>query len=284
MRSLILISKNPMVIKIFNLVSNKLMIKLEVLSEVQIDHKVDVIVVDKEMIDDRFNILKSYSKVVGVISNEELPFDTANDFLIPSPFLPSMLEPILNEQLEVVNRREKTKVYVSTIEEEEDTASDMAVDYLDQLADGIALGIDNIEPKQNEEDTISHYIDDDDSIVFANNIANDDGGVLDSNELSKLEGLIDIQNKPPQKEYTIDEDTKEWNDLSSIIDDAINEVNSTTNLLNSLDEKPIAITLSDYSLTELTPLFNIVDQDVINSLTAGKSVMIELKLGETENG
>jgi len=284
MRSLILISKNPMVIKIFNLVSNKLMIKLEVLSEVQIDHKVDVIVVDKEMIDDRFNILKSYSKVVGVISNEELPFDTANDFLIPSPFLPSMLEPILNEQLEVVNRREKTKVYVSTIEEEEDTASDMAVDYLDQLADGIALGIDNIEPKQNEEDTISHYIDDDDSIVFANNIANDDGGILDSNELSKLEGLIDIQNKPPQKEYTIDEDTKEWNDLSSIIDDAINEVNSTTNLLNSLDEKPIAITLSDYSLTELTPLFNIVDQDVINSLTAGKSVMIELKLGETENG
>ena len=282
MRSLILISKNHMVIKIFNLVAKKLTIKLEILSEVQIDHKVDIIVVDKEMIDDRFNILKSYSKVVGVISNEELPFDTANDFLIPSPFLPSMLEPILNEQLKVVERREKTKVYVSTIEEQEDEASDMALDYLDQLADGIASEIDNIEPKDEEFLSEPQRVEDD-SIVYANNI-NDDGGILDSSELSKLEGLIDIQNKPAQKEYAVDEDTKEWNDLSSIIDEAINEVNSTSQLLDSMTEKPIQITLSEHSLSELTPLFNILDQDVMNSITSGRTVTIELKLGEMDNG
>jgi len=282
MRSLILISKNPMVIKIFNLVTKKLMIKLEILSEVQIDHKVDIIVVDKDMIDDRFNILKSYSKVVGVISNEELPFETANDFLIPSPFLPSMLEPILNEQLEVVNRREKTKVYVSTIEAEDDEASDMAVNYLDQLADGIASQIDNIEPLEDEEEKGKESIEDD-SIVYANNLENS-GGILDSSELSKLENLIETKDTKPQKEYTVDEDTQEWNDLSSIIDEAISEVNSTNNLIDSVADKPIELTLSDHSLAELTPLFNVLDQDLINRLTSGETVMVELKLGEMSNG
>ena len=94
-RCLILISKKPIVIQIFTLVCKKLKIKLEVLNEAQVDHEVDILVVDSDFIDDRFNILKRYTSLIGAISKEDLPFELANDFLIPLPFLPSSFLPLL---------------------------------------------------------------------------------------------------------------------------------------------------------------------------------------------
>ena len=82
MKSLILISKKPVVIQIFTLVCKQLHINLEVLHEAQVDHKVDIMVIDKEFICDRFNILKSYCKRIGAISKDQLSFDIANDFVI----------------------------------------------------------------------------------------------------------------------------------------------------------------------------------------------------------
>ena len=43
-KSLILVSRKPIVIQIFTLVCKKLGIKLEIFSEAQIDHKVDIII------------------------------------------------------------------------------------------------------------------------------------------------------------------------------------------------------------------------------------------------
>ncbi len=93
-KNLILVSRKQIIIHIFTLVCKKLNISLTVLSEAQLDQKVDIVVIDSEFIDDRFNILKSYSKLIGAISKEELSFETANDFRIPLPFLPSSLQVI----------------------------------------------------------------------------------------------------------------------------------------------------------------------------------------------
>lgn len=279
-KTLILISKTPIVIQIFTLICKKLSIKLEVLKEAQIDHKVDITIVDKDLIDDRFNILKTYSKVIGAISNKELSFEMANDFLIPLPFLPSTLEKILDEQLQKIRKKENSKTYISTIESNEvdeinqqisqsaNDELDPAIDYLENLADGIANNV---------------IGETDDSIVSASSI-DEQGGILDLSELSKIEDIFSTESKTSDsgnKEFAKDEDNNDqWHDLSSIIDDAINEVNATSNIYDKLDNKPIKILLNNYSLTELTPLLNMLDQEIINTLTDGYEVTVQLKLGQ----
>jgi|GEM_PF-532574 len=280
-KTLILISKTPIVIKIFTLVCKKLSIRLEVLKEAQIDHKVDITIVDKDLIDDRFNILKTYSKVIGAISNKELSFEMANDFLIPLPFLPSTLEKILDEQLQIIRKKENSKTYISTIQSTDiekeneqipqyaNEELEPAIDYLENLAEGIAQNVKG---------------ESDDSIVSISSIENQ-GGILDIDELSKIEDIFNVDtntSQHTQKEFSKDDDNdNQWHDLSSIIDDAINEVNTTTNIYDRLDNKPIKILLNNYSLTELTPLLNMLDQDIINTLTDGYDVTIQLKLGKT---
>ena len=279
MRNLILISKTPIIIQIFNLVCKKIDVQLTVIKELQVDHKVDIIIVDKELIDDRFNIIKTYAKRIGAISKNELPFNMANDFLVPLPFLPSTLQTILEEQIELVQKKEKSKTYISNIDIPDETFSyddvvsndtnelDPAVEYLENLADGI---IENI----NDEE--------DDSIVSI--AAINDGGILDTNELSKIEDIIEPESTSNlQKEFTKESEDDEWLDLASIIDHAINEVNTTNELYNKFDNKPIKVLLNNYSLTELTPLLNMLDQDIINTLTEGYEVTVQLKL-EAKNG
>ena len=126
-KNLVLVSKKPIVIQIFTLVCKKLNISLEVLHDAQIDHKVDMIVLDNEFINDRFNIIKTYAKIIGAISKEELPFEFANDFIVPMPFLPSVLQEILETQIEILNKRINSKTYVSNVEVEDD-------DYEDEFA------------------------------------------------------------------------------------------------------------------------------------------------------
>lgn len=280
-KSLILVSNTPIVTQIFNLVCKKLNIKLEVLNEAQIDHKVDIIVIDKEFIDDRFNIFKTYCKQIGAISNDELPFESANDFLIPKPFLPSTLQFILEEQIQIIQKRINSKTYITNIEQpiddlsipvspEPDDESELAVEYLENLASAIASDV--------KEES-------DDSIIATASIHDVNGGILDKAELSKLEDIISPKDQFNAKitetyDGTIEEDESDWMDLSSIIDQAIDEVNSTNDLYNKLDNKPIKLLLNNYSMKELTPLLNMLNQEIIDSLTDGQEVTLQLKLGE----
>ncbi len=276
-KSLILVSKTPMVIKIFKLVCKKLNIDLDILKETQIDHKVDITIVDKDMIDDRFNILKTYSKRIGAISNKELPFEIADDFIISTPFLPSMLEKILKDQIDTITKQENSKTYISNVEPGEfsipqprDEELEPAINYLEDLADGIA---------QNVKDDI------DDSIISINSVESS-GGILDLSELSKIDDIFNEDrrlNDDLSREFGSQdkENDDEWNDLSSIIDDAINEVNTTNNIYDKFNNKPIKVLLNNYSLGELTPLLNMLDQEIINTLTDGYEVSIQLKLGHS---
>ncbi len=290
MRELILVSKTPIVIQIFILIAKKLNIKLEVLSEAQIDHKVDIIVVDKEFIDDRFNILKTYSRQIGAITNDQLPFELANDFTIPLPFLPSNLQTILENQLQIIIKKANTKTYITSVKQDKNDAVtfeeqnninnssdtdelDPALHYLESLANGIAIDIDE---------------ESDDSIVSFDPIKNG-GGILDSNELAKLEEIIGPTNKSTSshikkenndKTDKSQKDEDEWLDLASIIDQAIYEVNSTNDYYDKEDNHPIKLLLNDYSLNELTPLLNLLNQDIIDQITNGEEITLQLKLGD----
>lgn len=276
-KNLVLISKKPIVIQIFTLVCKKLNISLEVLHDAQIDHKVDMIVLDNEFISDRFNIIKTYSKLIGAISKEELPFEFANDFIVPMPFLPSSLQDILEKQIEILNKRINSKTYVSNVEVEDDYEDEFAidtmqkddpsisVDYLESLADDIA-------------DDIKEEVDD--SVVSVSSVNN--GGILDRNELSMIENIIgeNIIDDGPNDYIDANEEEQDnqWVDLSSIIDQAIDEVNTVDHIYDKEDNNPIKLLLNNYELDELKPLLSMLDQDIIDSLADGNEVSVLLKL------
>ena len=284
MKTLILVSKIPIVIQIFSLVCKKLNISLEVLDTPQIDHKVDIVVLDNTFLDEKFNILKTYCKLIGAISNEELPFEMANNFLIPSPFLPSTLENILQEQLQELHKRATAKTYVTTVEEPIELEDDLTEneDFLEEYAVSIE------KPSNDPFDSlVSNIADDinedlDDSIVHSSVVETVKGGILDKNELSKLEGIID-QNPPNldklMDEHSVVDESEEWTDLSSIIDQAIDEINSTDNLTSDdMDASVIELILNNYSMNELRPLFELLNQDVIDKLADGKEILLKVRL------
>ena len=269
-KSLILVSRKPIIIQIFTLVCKKLAINLEVLADAQIDHKVDIIVMDNDFIDDRFNIMKSYAKLIGAISKKELPFESANDFLIPLPFLPSVLENILETQLDILKKRNNSKMYISNIEVPDDEYDDEeevepAVEYLESLADDIAYDMED---------------ENDDSIVSFASL--NGGGILDTKELSNIKNIMTKENIKNENTAENKEDN-EWMDLSSIIDQAIDEVNAVSEIYSKFDNKPIKVLLNNFELDELTPLLNKLDQDIIDSLTDGYEINLQIKLGKTED-
>lgn len=270
-KSLILVSKKPIIIQIFTLVCKKINIKLEVLDEVQIDHKVDIIIIDSDFIDDRFDIVKSYAKIMGAISKEQLPFGSANDFIIPLPFLPSSLEEILENQLDILKKRTNAKTYITNVEvddeiEESYVEVEPAVEYLESLADDIAFDM--------EEEN-------DDSIVPL--AALNQGGILDTRELSNIQNIMSSSSNVRKEDFDEDKIEDEWMDLSSIIDQAIDEVNTVSEIYSKFDNKPIKVLLNNYELDELTPLLNKLDQDIIDSLTDGYEINLQIKLGQSDS-
>ena len=270
-KSLILVSIKPIVVQIFTLVCKKLNIQLEVLTEVQVDHKVDIIIIDNDFIDDRFDVVKSYTKLMGAISKEELSFGSANDFIVPLPFLPSSLEQILETQLDILKKRQNSKTYISNVQVSEDEIensfdeTEPAVEYLESLADDIAFDI--------EEEN-------DDSIVPLTALNN--GGILDTKELSNIQNIMTSTNDVNKEAFDSEDGEDEWMDLSSIIDQAIDEVNTVSDIYSKFDDNPIEVLLNNYELDELTPLLNKLDQDIIDSLTDGREISLKIKLGKSE--
>jgi hypothetical protein len=289
MRELILVSKTPIVIQIFNLVCKKLSIHIQVLNDISIDRKVDILVIDKEFIDEDFATLKRYTKQIGAITNDEMSFEMANDFAIPSPFLPSNLEVILQEQLSILAQKANAKTYVTNemqqkekdpfiIDDLSDVEADLGLDeelepameYLGSIADDIANGIDE---------------ENDDSIVST--VSLDNGGVLDKEELSRIGTLVDLGGNPSlekleesiMEDVELNQNSEQWQDLSDIIDQAINEANTSEQFnLKDLENNPIDVKLNDFTLEELKPLLSKLDQDIIDNITEGNAVTLKLRL------
>lgn len=257
---LLLISNTPIIIKIFTLICQKLEINLSVQKDNSVDEKFDLIIIDNEFVDDKFNIIKQFTKKLGAIVAEELPFDKSRDFLIPRPFLPNDLQEILKEQIALIHEEEeqekKESVKLTSSQE-----TNEAMSYLNSLADDIAHDIED---------------ESDESIVTLASLKN--GGVLDMGELGKIKDLLDVE---PPKEHEIEMDEDDWHDLSDIIDKALDEVKDYEFDLSEDQSKYITLVLNSFTMDELKPLLLKLDQNSIDTLTSGDTINLKLKLKET---
>ena len=253
---LLLLSKTPIIIQIFKLICVKLELEYKNDISKKIQEKYDLIVLDEEYIVKDFSHIKQYARRIGIISKDKLSTDTASDFEITRPFLPKQLNDILEEQIVFL----KNEVLEEIKQEEENMKDESLVNidelnsYVDSIADYMVDDIDN---------------DNDESIVSFSSL--NEGGVLDSSELSKINQIL--LDSSVEDAYELDQ--REWKDLSDVIDEALNEVKEYE---FSDSNKSIDLILNQYNLDELSPLFSKVDQSIIDRLTRGESIDIRLSL------
>ncbi|QKF81228.1 hypothetical protein [Halarcobacter ebronensis] len=260
--NLILVTKTPIIEKIFTLVCAKMGIKLLVSENLNTSDNSDIMVIDEEFVNESFNSFKSHTKKLAAIVSEELPFDKARDFIINRPFLPATLEMLLKEQVEFIKDDEKVenrlkKEFIEDGFDEEKVISN----YVESLADDIASDI--------EEES-------DESIVTIASLNN--GGVLDNSELTKISDLL--HDDELSSNYNMPVDENDWKDISSIIDDALNEVKEYEFDLEQKpkDDEPRRLILNNYSIAELKPFLQKFDQGVIDRLSNGEDVNITMCL------
>ncbi len=265
--TLLLISETAIVEQIFSLICGKMNVDLHVSTSTSVNEKYDLIIIDQKFIDDKFNIIKQYSKKLGAISSEDLPFDKSRDFIIPRPFLPTKLQEILEEQIKYIKEDEQEelenlKKKDNYLEDEEVTVP--VNDYIETLADNI---YEDIEDESDE------------SIV--NLAALKDGGVLDTSELSKINDIL-------KEEHLEQKDTlseNDWQDISSIIDEALDEVRHYEVDLQDVNKNSgvYNVILNNYNITELKPLLNKLNQDLVDKLSNGEEVDLKLILKAKKN-
>jgi hypothetical protein len=264
---LLLICETAIIEHIFTLVCKRLNIDLIIQKTNSVNGKYDLIVVDQNFIDDKFNSFKQLSKKLGAISSEELPFDKSRDFIIPRPFLPTKLEAMLLEQIEFIKEEEEyehnRKVTTFTsYDEDDDEVVIPVVDYVSDM----------IEDKDSIVEDDEFGLDNDESIVSLASL--NIGGVLDSSELSKINDILredTIQNE-------INLEKNDWKDINSIIDDALAEVKEYEFDLTKEPVKPYNLVLSNFNINELRPLLEKFDQSVIDKLSSGETVDVRITL------
>ncbi len=254
----LLVSKTAIINQIFKLVCSKLNFELLISDNTKIDESFDFIIIDETFIDDGFNFIRKHAVRLGAIVKEELPFDKSRDFIIKRPFLPTQLEKVFKDELESI-RSEKEMQTQQLLQEKkpvnDENTDDEVFAYVESLADDIVIGIED---------------DSDESIVTLASLH--DGGVLDSNELSKINTILD----EPRGTTDIHMDEDDWKDLSEIIDEALDEVQDYE--FDMPSDNVINLILSNYSIDELRPLLKKFDQSVIDKLSSGQSIDLRLSL------
>ncbi len=285
MIDIILVTKESVIIKIFSLICGKYNYNLTVTDTNYINQTADFIIVDQPFIDDHFNLIKQYSKRLGAITNEDLPFEKAKDFVINRPFLPTQLENILAEQIKIIEERELHNKQHSSYAQNKDYDLDTEIDdpmndpsivYLNDLADEIAGTINDV-----------HDEEDDESIIKLDPFEYEEKSkssktVLDTEELSKIQKMLK-SNEDLFKKINItsaqDLSKEDWQDLAHIIDKAIDDVKEYefTHDVNE-ESKTIELTLNQFAMNELRPLLERLDQNIIDHLTEGHDVNLHIKL------
>ena len=261
--TILLICETAIIEHIFTLVCKRLHISLTIQKTNSVNDRFDLIIIDQSFIDDKFNTIKQFSKKLGAISSEELSFDKSRDFIIQRPFLPTKLEEILIEQIEIIKEEKaKEKELLShKYQEDEDIFIPVTKQYIESLDDS---------NKEYSEDDF--YEEDDESIISSTSL--NIGGILDHSELSKINNILRedvIQNE-------INLEKTDWKDIAAIIDDALEEVKEYEFDLTQTPIKHYNLVLSNFHINELRPLLEKFDQTVIDRLSSGESVDIRLSL------
>ncbi len=254
--NLLLISHTAIIKQIFNLVSKKLDIDFTTTDINIANKKFDIIIIEDELFNDQFPI-RNYAKQLGIISKDKISHQKKCDFILSKPFLPSTLVTILEEQIKYLNTDNNIQEK-ETYEKTTETAD--AVNFIETLVEDISDEI--IEES-------------DESVVEAAFMR--DGGILDTKELSKIQNILDDNSVAeefitPAEENTIEDD--DWLDLSNIIDEAIDEVRE----YQFNKDIPIKLILNEYSMQELSPLLTKLDQKIVDALTDGEEIILQLKV------
>ena len=100
------------------------------------------------------------------------------------------------------------------------------------------------------------------------------GGVLDSSELNKINDILhedEIYNG-------ITLEKRDWKDISSIIDDALEEVKEYEFDLKNEPMKTYNLVLSKYGIDELRPLLEKFDQTIIDKIASGQTIDLRVSL------
>ena len=281
--NLLLVCETTIIEHIFTLVCKRLNIKLTTQRNTNITQKFDLIVIDQNFVDDKFNLIKQYSRKLGAISSEELPFDKARDFIIPRPFLPTKLEAMIIEQIKYIKEEKEEESSNNRISfaknsyEEDEEVTVPVVKYIDSLDEKEKEYVQVKESKSHNQNTYDEddYEDEDESIVHLQTLKT--GGILDHGELSKINDILredNIQNE-------INLEKSDWKDISAIIDDALEEVKEYEfDLTKTASVKPYNLVLSNFSINELRPLLEKFDQSVIDKLSSGETVNVKMSLKE----
>jgi hypothetical protein len=249
-----LISKNPIISKIFTLVLKKLSFELNVYENDNIETQFSYIIVDDEVEVDTNKITLLSNKLILLSNSNEIKQEYS--FFIKKPFLPSSLqkelEHILDESSKIqISKKPQFKEDI----EIKDEVEIQNMENLNKLVDNVLDGLEDIESEDDlviEKSTLSH------------------GGVLDQDELSKLNSILH-----DQKNVVIDDENQdEWIELSQIIDKAIDDFEAVE--FNAI--KPINLLINKNNLNELKPLLKKLNQEIIDSLVDGEEITIKLKL------
>jgi len=269
-KNITLITNTEIIKQIFTLVCNKLSINLEIYPNDLNITKTDILIYeDINYNKDEIIRYKSMCNVLAVIAKQKV-YEYEGCFLIKKPFLPSALVGYISELVDSIKEVEEKqeKKEINTIDDIEDLSFDMSND-VDDLVDFI----DTIDEVKNEE--ISN---EEDIIIKKSDLGH--GGVLDQKELNNLHNIIsedDTIKEEIIEDHTnnIDDFTKEegeWLELNDIIDDALEDISTQP------VEEDVLLVLNNYTMEELTPLLNKLDQTIIDKISSGSDVNIKLRL------
>ena len=108
----------------------------------------------------------------------------------------------------------------------------------------------------------------------------DNGGILDNSELKKINNIL----KEEKIQNEIELEKNDWKDISSIIDDALDEVREYEFDLAQKEDKVYDLILNRFNIEELRPFLEKFDQSVINRLVSGETVDVRISLKESKDG
>ena len=271
MKKITLISDTKIVQKIFYLLSVKMRFQLNIISNFDENLNCDILIVDENFINDKFNFLKRHTKRLGAISSVELGFNKAKDFTISRPFLPTELEDVIQENFNNIDSSskfvyQKESIMFEPVIEFEHKSTKPQNDLLESLADEVAQDIND----KNDESVVSARIDRKD-------------GILDQNELAKIKKILESHEKSPEEDVSdaIDEALNAQEniyEISEIIDKTIDELKE-----KAAKQKNIKISLEPNELEELQPLLEKLDKTSLQELANGAGLEIHLKINDKKN-
>ncbi|RXJ95238.1 hypothetical protein CRU94_05740 [Arcobacter sp. AHV-9/2010] len=270
---LLLICNTAIIEHIFNLVCKRLGIDLNIEKNTKVQGRFDFIVVDQPFIGSDFLKLKKFTKKLAAINSEELSYDLPSDFVVPRPFLPTKLEAILKEQIKILKDEIENGHNFDTFKDSlvkdnyiedsqsfneiQEKESDLAEDFFETL---IEDDFDDGFFRKNDLD--------DESIVSLNSIRQ--GGVLDKNELKKINSFLDDKSENIQ---TLEE--RDWKDITDIIDDALDEVKDYE---FDLEKEDYTLVLNRFKMDELKPLLLKLNQNIIDRLARNEVINLKISL------